>query len=255
MRIPMTTNCLILGLVLLFSLPAAGQQRTPKELFEYIENARKLGLNDDQIRANALGAGWDAPTIEHTYTIVRMLNNEKLQGGDRTRVQLAKGLPGGYRIGPGDLLQIVVWREPEASVPDAVVRVDGKISVPLIKEIEVVGLTPKELEETLTEKFAKFINGPDVTVIPKQINSMKVYLMGAVKKEGPLPMLGPLTVLQAINEAGGLSEYARKNKIYILRNDGGKQLRLPFDYEAILEGKRLEQNIVLRPDDMIVVPQ
>lgn len=68
-------------------------------------------------------------------------------------------------------------------------------------------------------------------------------------------MIGPMTVLQAINEAGGLSEYAKRNKIYILRNDGGKQLRLPFDYEAILEGKRLEQNIVLRPDDMIVVPQ
>jgi polysaccharide export outer membrane protein len=163
-------------------------------------------------------------------------------------------LPEGYRIGAGDVLQIAVWKEADASVPEVVVRADGKISVPLVKEVDVLGLTPKDLEKLLTEKLSRLINDPDVTVVAKQINSLKVYLAGAVRKEGPVPLLGPKTVLQAINEAGGLTEYAKKKKIYVLRPEGGKQVRLPFNYEDVIKGERPEQNILLKPNDMIVVP-
>ena len=160
----------------------------------------------------------------------------------------------GYRIGAGDVLQIVVWKEPDASVSGTVVRADGKISVPLIKEIEVLGLTPAELEKVLAEKFEKFIHGADVTVVPKEIHSRKAYVLGAVKKEGPVELHSAMTVLEAITDAGGLTEYARTKKIYVLRKGGGKQTRLPFNYEAVIRGERMEDNVTLVPGDLIVVP-
>jgi len=232
---------------------SAQTQRTSKELFDYIQEARKLGLADDQIRKNALSAGWDQVTIEQTYAIVRLLNHEKQPPG--AGLQSPTVLPEGYRIGAGDVLQIAVWKEPEASVPSAVVRADGKISVPLVNEVEAAGLTPSELEKSLIEKFSKYINHPVVTVIPAAVNSMKVYVVGAVRKEGPLPLIRPTTVLQAIDEAGGLADFARKKKIYVLRNQNGRQVKLPFDYQAVIKGERLEQNIVLLPDDTIIVPE
>ena len=164
-------------------------------------------------------------------------------------------LPEAYRIGAGDVLQIAVWREPEASVPAAVVRVDGKISVPLIDEVDAAGYTPLELEKVLGDRFSKYIKNPVVTVIAATINSKRVYVVGGVKKEGPIPLVRPMTVLQALNEAGGLVDFARKRKIYVLRNENGKQVKLPFDYQTVLKGEHLEQNIELLPDDTIVVPQ
>jgi polysaccharide export outer membrane protein len=93
-----------------------------------------------------------------------------------------------------------------------------------------------------------------VTVVVKEIRSKKVYLVGAVKKEGPVPLLADLTVLQVLSEAGGLTEYAKKKKIYVLRKENGKQIKLPFNYDAVVKGEHMEQNIPLLPDDMIVVP-
>lgn len=232
---------------------ADDKPKTSKEFFDYINEARKLGLTDDQIRKNALAAGWDQSTIDQTYAIVRLLNNEKPGKEDMTVLQGQK-LPEGYRIGAGDVLQIVVWKEPDASVPEVVVRADGKISVPLIKEVEVVGLTPRELENVLTERLGKLINGPDVTVVAREIHSLKVYLSGAVRREGPIPLLTPMTVLQAINEAGGLTDYAKRRKIYILRQENGRQVKLPFDYQAVIKGEQPSQNIFVRPNDIVVVP-
>jgi polysaccharide export outer membrane protein len=162
--------------------------------------------------------------------------------------------PEGYLIGAGDVLQIVVWREPDASVPDARVRVDGKISLPLVNDVTAGGLTPEELKQTLIEKLSQYINHPVVTVVPKEINSRRVYVSGCVSNEGPIPLIRPMTILQAINEAGGLGEWAKGSKIYVLRTVDGKQVKLPFDYDAVIKGKRLEQNIPLLPDDTIVVP-
>jgi polysaccharide export outer membrane protein len=151
-------------------------------------------------------------------------------------------------------LQILVWKEPDASVPTAVVRPDGKITLPMIREVEVAGLTPAELEKTLTEKLSKFIRAADVTVIVKGISGQRIYLSGAVRREGPVILESAMTVLQAINIAGGLTDYAKKKKIYILRNENGRPVKLPFDYQAVINGDRPELNILLRPNDMIVVP-
>ena len=160
-----------------------------------------------------------------------------------------------YHIGAGDVLEINVWNEQQASVPNVAVRPDGKISLPLIKEIEVLGLTPTELEKILTAKFDKLIRGADVTVVVKEIKSKKVYLVGAMGKAGPIPLLSDhMTVLQALAEAGGLSTYAKRGKIYVLRKQGGKETKLPFDYNAVIKGEHMEQNIILLPDDTIVVP-
>lgn len=162
--------------------------------------------------------------------------------------------PEGYRIGAGDVLQILVWKEPDASLPDAMVRADGKISVPLVGDVDVAGLTIEQLQTSLVLKLSHFINHPVVTAYARQINSRKIYVLGTVKKEGPIPLLRPMTVLQALVEAGGLGEWANKKKIYVLRTVAGKQTKLMFDYGAVIKGQHLEQNIALLPDDTIIVP-
>ena len=163
--------------------------------------------------------------------------------------------PAGYRIGAGDALQINVWNEPAASVGSVVVRPDGKISLPLVKEVDVLGLTPTELEKVLAARLAHFIRDADVTVVVQQIHSKKVYLIGAAKREGPVPLLSNMTILQVLAEAGGLTDYAKKKKIYLLRDENGKQVKHLFDYEAVIKGEHIEQNIPVLPDDTIVVPQ
>jgi polysaccharide biosynthesis/export protein len=173
--------------------------------------------------------------------------------GDR-KPALNHGVPDDYEIGAGDILQINVWKEPEASIPSVVVRPDGKISMPLLKDVPVVGLTPKQAEQLITEQLSRFINGADVTVVVTGINSKKVYLVGAVKKEGPLAYTYRMSVMQALSEAGGLTDYAKRKKIYVLRNEKGRQFRLPFDYDAVLKGERMELNISLLPGDTVVVP-
>jgi len=159
-----------------------------------------------------------------------------------------------YLIGEGDVLQVSVWGEPTASVPVATVRTDGKISMPLIKEVKVAGLTPSQVEKNIQEQLGKIIRSPDVTVIVAQINSKKIYLTGAVKREGPLKFTYRMTVLQAISEAGGLTDYAKRKEIYVLHTENGRQYKLPFNYIAVLKGEHMEQNILLSPGDTIVVP-
>jgi polysaccharide export outer membrane protein len=163
-------------------------------------------------------------------------------------------VPDNYQIGAGDVLQISVWKEPEASVPTVVVRPDGRISIPLVKEVEVLGLTPRGAEALITSKLSEFIRGVDVTVIVTTINSKKVYVVGAAKKEGPLAYTYRMTVLQAITEAGGLTDYAKRKKIYVLHSDQGKDYRLPFDYDEVVKGEKTEQNIHLSPGDTVFIP-
>jgi polysaccharide biosynthesis/export protein len=152
------------------------------------------------------------------------------------------------------VLQVSVWREPEASIQSVVVRPDGKLTVPLIKEIYVLGMTPSELQKVLAVKLAQYIHGADVTVVVREIHSKKVYLVGAVGKTGAIPLLSAMTVLQVLAEAGGLTEYAKRRKIYVLRQENGKQVKHPFDYDAVIKGEHMEQNISLLPDDTIVIP-
>ena len=159
-----------------------------------------------------------------------------------------------YQIGEGDVVGILVYGEPGASVSSAVVRPDGKISMPLLKDVLVEGLTPPQLEKKITALLEPMFKAPDVTVIMMQNNSKKIYLTGAVRKEGPIPYTYRMTILQALSEGGGVTEYAKRKKIYILRNDGGQQYKYDFDYDAALKGLHMEQNIELQPGDTIVVP-
>jgi len=165
----------------------------------------------------------------------------------------AVATPAGYIIGPDDNLAIVFWREKELSA-DVVVRPDGMISLPLINDVRAEGLTPEQLRQTLTTAAAKFVEEPTVTVVVKAINSRKVFITGQVGKPGPYPLGGPTTVLQLISMAGGVAEYASKEKIIVLRTEGGKSVALPFNYKEVMTGKKLQQNVELKPGDSVIVP-
>jgi polysaccharide export outer membrane protein len=161
--------------------------------------------------------------------------------------------PAGYVIGPEDTLAVVYWREKDMSA-DVVVRPDGMISLPLLNDINAAGLTPDQLRLAITEGATKFVEEPTVSIVVKAINSRKVFITGQVAKPGPYPLGGPTTVLQLIATAGGVAEYADKSKIMIVRAEGGKQTTLKFNYQDVMKGKNLSQNIELKPGDAIIVP-
>lgn len=158
-----------------------------------------------------------------------------------------------YVIGTEDILQINVWKEADvsASVP---VRPDGKISLPLLNDVQAAGLTPQQLATEITVRLKQFMTEPRVTVIVTAMNSRRAYVMGQVTRQGAVPLVSNLTVLQALSAAGGPAQFANTKKIYILRTEGGKQLRIPFNYSEVIKGKNPEQNINLKPGDTIVVP-
>lgn len=158
-----------------------------------------------------------------------------------------------YKIGVEDELQISVWHEAELSMP-VQVRPDGMITMPLINDVPVVGMTTKELQAKLTEKLSAFVNEPQVTVIVKTIKSRKVFLVGQVAKPGPYMLVGKKTVLQVILEAGGLGPFAKSGSIVIVRTVNGQQTRLKFNYKKAISGKGEGEDIELLPGDMVVVP-
>ena len=162
-------------------------------------------------------------------------------------------VPDDYVIGEEDVLTITVWKEHDLS-GSLVVRPDGKITVPLVGEIGVVGMKPVQLQALLAEKLKPFVNVPQVSVAVNQINSRKVYLIGQVVREGTVPINNSATVLQVLAGAGGLRDFAKRKKIYILRKQGDEEIRFPFDYDAAIKGRNREQNIRLEPGDTVVVP-
>jgi polysaccharide export outer membrane protein len=157
-----------------------------------------------------------------------------------------------YRIGVEDELQISVWHEPELTV-GVVVRPDGKITMPLLNDISVVGLRTDELQLQLTDALKAFVNEPQVTVIVRAIHSRKVYLVGQVTRPGSYPLIGKKTVVELIAEAGGLGPFAKASAIYVLRSQQGHSTRISVNYSKIIKG-RSEENILLAPGDMVVVP-
>ena len=161
--------------------------------------------------------------------------------------------PPGYVIGPDDVLSIVFWREKDLSA-EVVVRPDGKISLPLLDEIEVVGLTPAELREKVMSEANKLVEDANATVVVKQINSRRVFITGSVTKPGVYPLTGPMTVVQLIALAGGLLEFADGDKIKIMRTEKAAPVAFRFNYKRFSEGKNLEQNIQLKPGDTVIVP-
>lgn len=162
-------------------------------------------------------------------------------------------VPADYKIGSDDVLNIVFWREPDMSA-EVVVRPDGKISLPLINEVQALGHTPEELRTVLMTQAKRFIADPNVAVVVRQIHSRKVFITGHVERPGSYPLGGPTTVLQLIALAGGLREYADSKHIVIMRSDSGRSVSLPFNYNDISKRKNLQQNVELRPGDTVIVP-
>ena len=162
--------------------------------------------------------------------------------------------PPGYVIGPDDVLGIVFWREKELSA-DVVVRPDGIITLPLLEDIKVMGMTPAELKQKVTPEAGKLVTNPSVTVIVKQINSRKVFITGHVAKPGSYPLTAPMSVLQLIALSGGLLEFADRSKIRVMRVDrvSGAETHL-VNYKQLANGEDLKQNIELKPGDTVIVP-
>jgi polysaccharide export outer membrane protein len=274
---------LALGIAIISS--AAQTAKTPPlELLQYIRETKQQGYADAKIKSQAVAVGWPAATVDQAFAYLR---DEKLSQPAAPLAQaaapaaaspaapkqlqtaapepampkqapvqepVARGAPDDYVIGSGDTLQITVWNHPEVSVPVAVVRPDGKITVPLVKELEVSGLTPIQAERRITEGLSKFYEDPNVAVVVATINSKKVYIVGAVQKQGPLAYTYGMTVMQALSEAGGLTDYAKRKHIYILHRVNGQNYRLDFNYDNVVKGQNMDQNIVLLPDDTVVIP-
>ncbi|MGJ5820175.1 polysaccharide biosynthesis/export family protein [Paludibaculum fermentans] len=187
---------------------------------------------------------------------------EKTQGtGNKKPAEQAKPAPGGeelnvpapvdpktYKIGAEDVLNIRVWREGDLS-GNVVVRPDGKITVPLAGEMEAAGLTPEQLTARVAEALSKFLTKPEVIISVVSVMSKRYYLSGNVGRSGPAPLVTPTTILQALSSAG-LGQWAKKGKIIIMRGTE----RIKFNYDDVIKGKHLEQNIYLQDGDHIYVP-
>lgn len=160
-----------------------------------------------------------------------------------------------YVIGDDDVLSINVWKETELT-RDVTVRSDGRISLPLVGEMQAAGRTPAQLEEALKTALAGYITDPQVTVIVQTINSRKFNILGQVGKPGSYLLTADTTVVDAIALAGGLKEFAKKNGIYVIRQGpNGTEIRIPFNYQNFIKGKKkTTQNIQLKPNDTVVVP-
>lgn len=160
----------------------------------------------------------------------------------------------GYLIGPGDVVAVHVWHEPEISgkVP---VRTDGKISLPLVGELQAAGLTPESLQISIRKRLYDYIKNPEVAVVVEEMNSRQFNVMGEVQKPGNFPLLRPTRVLDALALAGGFRDFAKSTKIYILRRaPQGGTVTLHFNYKRVVKGRDAEDNVELMPGDTIVVP-
>ena len=157
-----------------------------------------------------------------------------------------------YVIGPLDVLTVAVWKE-QALSSSLLVRPDGMISIPLIGDIQAANLTPLQLSDQISKQLKKYIQDPNVTVVVSQIHSRVVYLLGQIGKKGPIEMTPGMTLLEAISIAGGPTDYAHINKIYILRSEGIEHVKLPVRYKGALKGDS-SCNLALKADDTIVIP-
>jgi len=161
-------------------------------------------------------------------------------------------VPPDYVIGADDTLHVTVWKEPEmsATLP---VRPDGKISLPLLDDVQAAGMTPMQLSASIKEKLKKYIADPHVTVVVTAMNSQRIFMAGEVNHPGAMALLPHMTMLQALSSAG-FTQFANIKGIYLLRTENGAQTKIPFNYKDVVKGNHPEQNIMLKPGDTIVVP-
>jgi polysaccharide biosynthesis/export protein len=173
-------------------------------------------------------------------------------GTSQTQPVALSTLPKDYVIGIEDILVVVSWRDKELSA-EVVVRPDGKISLPMLNDVPAAGMTPEQLAAAVQKAATKFVRDPGITVIVKEIHSRKVYVVGEVAKPGPVSLGSELNVLQAIAAAGGFLESANKGAVVIVRNENGQERRYKFNYNDVVRGKNVAQNIRLLPGDTILI--
>jgi polysaccharide biosynthesis/export protein len=198
--------------------------------------------------------------IANSTAIVFMI---LIVGGATVRAQIAPAAAGvsalpnpvevapDYVIGAGDVLKISVWQEPQFG-ETVEVRPDGRISLPLVSDVAVAGLTPVQAQRKLTDRLEQFVKRPRVTVVVSEVHSKVVYVIGEVGRPGSYPLTGEINVEQVIALAGGATSKAKKKHVYVLRS--GLSNKLPVNYQKVLEGKNVDQNLVLMPGDTVVVP-
>ena len=167
---------------------------------------------------------------------------------------LPKPVPNDYKIGAGDILEITIWKEPDLSREEVLVRTDGKISFPLLNDVQAAGLTPLEMKKNMEVGLKEFISNPFVTITVRSPESQKIYILGEVLSTGEYPLTKNLTVLQAFALAGGFTEWASKKEIILMRKEDGKEKIYRINYKNIIKGKDLSQNLKLKADDTIIVP-
>jgi polysaccharide biosynthesis/export protein len=192
-----------------------------------------------------------AQTASFAATDKKAEANSKRDAGGAA-VQSAATDPG-YKIGPQDILKVDVWREDQLTrtVP---VRPDGKITLPLLNDVQAAGLTPMELAAIIRDQLKNYVNDPQVSVSVNEINSQRIYVTGEITHPGAFALLPQMTVLQALSSSGGFTQFARTKGIYVLRTAKGQKVKLPFNYKDAVHGKNPHQDIELQPGDVIVVP-
>jgi polysaccharide export outer membrane protein len=192
--------------------------------------------------AAALGLLGCAQTLREQPTVEQLEEN-------------ANAIQAEYVIGANDQLAIIVWKENELTLPRVDVRLDGKISVPLIDDVQAAGLTPSQLKASITERLKEYVTAPQVTVIVTQSGSKIVYVLGEVAREGAVGMQPQMRVIDALSLAGGFTPFAGKTRVKIIREHATPAAEFTFDYESFVDGADVTQNILLLPGDQIIVPE
>ncbi len=192
------------------------------------------------------------PTVTHALVVALILLT--LPVGSASQEAPLPDSGADYHIGVGDKLQIITWKEPDFSREEIVVRLDGKISFPLINDVVAAGKTPAQLKAELENQLKDFVANPNVTVSLREGTSNHFYVLGEVMNTGEYPLTKNLTVLQAFAVAGGFTEWAAKKEIILLRRENGADTVYRINYRDILKGKDFSQNIQIRANDTIIVP-
>lgn len=210
-----------------------------------------------QAQQSQPGSSFPGPYTSPTSTPEAPAGTSFNSSGDalsRPETRVTPGVGSNYKIGADDVLTINVWHEPEVSrnVP---VRPDGNISLPLLGDVHAAGMTPTELKNELESRFSKFLTDPSVSVIVAEIRSQRINVLGQVMRPGTYPLIPPMTVIDAVATAGGLREFAKSKKIYVLRTlPNGQRQRIKFDYNDVLKGKHGSKDLLLQTLDTVVVP-
>ncbi len=202
---------------------------------------------------SSLGKPVSAPSSTPAAPVDTTFNSTS-DTAQRPDIRTSPAAGSNYRIGADDVLTINVWHEPEVSrnVP---VRPDGKISLPLVGDVQAAGLTPTELQNELEARFSKYLTDPAVSVIVSEIRSQRINVLGEVFRPGTYALVPPMSVIDAIAIAGGLKEFAKANKIYVLRTQpNGQREHIKFQYKNVLKGKRGSKDLLLQTRDTVVVP-